>query len=196
MKTQNATTLKLVGKVDRKVIKKLVSPSKIEMENSDWFFMDYSTYEIPVNNYFDMVLESSSESSSQTLISGKSKIKLTMVLDQFGNNLESVPKGFKTICRLKFISDIPKEIKKLPTLKTWIYNPSAISITNHENVRIYFNDIPTPELDKKTPSELKDLFLSTFRNDKDFAETILKDILSKGYIKPNENKELELMQDF
>lgn len=211
MKTQSASILKLLGKVNKRVIRKLVSPSNIEKENSNWFFIDYSPSEISVNNQFDTLLESANKS----LIPGKFIIKLTMVLDQFGNKLDSLPKGFQTIGRLQFDSEIPKAIRNLPTLTTWEYNPTAISIAKHENIKVLYDNILIAELFKKTPIGFTDLFLSynnsdlkvtqplfieilalLFKTDRIIAATILDDLLSKGHIKSNENKELELIADF
>src|SRR5436309_753917 len=104
---EHLAPLTLLGRVDKRVIKKLINPTYTDKEDIVWFFVDYSVSEVEINSQYDILLEKETNS----LIPGKFKIKLLATFDQFGNQLDSIPKGFQTICRLQFIPELPKQIK-------------------------------------------------------------------------------------
>ncbi len=208
MNQQSPKMLTLLGKVDRRLLKKLVNPTPIEKENSGWFFVDYSPSEILLGSRFDVLLEGSEKS----LVPEMTYIKLLYVLDQFANKLESIPKGFQTICQLHFASNLPNEIKKLPALTDWEYNPESITIAWHEDIKIDYPDLLLKDMYKIVSSQIPHVFISyslkensftkrdfieaivsMFKTEKSSAEQMLNDMLLLGHVKQKNNKDLELV---
>jgi len=110
------TILMIIGKVDSEVLINL-RESETREGTSGWFFVDYTNHEINVGQKF-------------TVIDGNTghSIRLTKVYDQLGHSLSYIPEGFQTICEFEFHGRIPSSLDKLPVLKSWDYNPNAISI--------------------------------------------------------------------
>ena len=77
----------------------------------DSFFVDYSSFEVYKGQEFN-----------------NGNIILKKISDQFGNELDSIPRGWRTICDFDFIS-MPENIKNLPLQKEWIYNPNGVIIS-------------------------------------------------------------------
>lgn len=210
MKKDKSEILTLLGKVEKRLIKKLLNHTVSEKENILWVFVDYSISEVELNTHFDVLLETETTS----IIPGKFSVKLLKVLDQFGNNLDSIPKGFQTICRLQFTPELPRQIRNLPSLAGWVYNPSSISIGKHENIRFYSDDLVLKTIYKFASMGIRQVFISYsganvkltksifieflsshYETDKYSAEVILKELMLLGHVKANKNKELELVTD-
>jgi len=102
------------------------------------------------------------------------KIRLLTVLDQFGNNLESIQEGWKTICRFEFTNSIPNAVKSLPVLKALQYNKNSLKIANHEDLVIDANNLSKSAY----ATVYADLFSYVFHgnsiNKKDFVNNMLK----------------------
>ncbi|MBC7553887.1 MAG: hypothetical protein H7257_07900 [Taibaiella sp.] len=139
MLKEGAIVLTIEGKASSKVIKKFI-PGYVSSKNSGWYFVDFATHEVPLNTRFDVLLEG----ESKKLISGPGSmsIKLVGCLDQFGNKLSTIPRGYNTICKLNFSSQTPSIINRLlPTLAGWDYNPNALSIARHVDIELATPDV-------------------------------------------------------
>ena len=129
--------LQIQGFVDKEVLGELISINKYSKPNSYWVFVDYALVEFKLNSKFDIVLEGEEKRMSPHIYN----ITLLTVLDQFGNHLETLQEGWKTICRFEFTGDIPKSFKKLPILDTWKHNKNSLKIANHKELVIDTNNI-------------------------------------------------------
>jgi len=121
-------TLRVLGRIDHSLLKKFLHDDvKIE-ENSDYFFIDYSTIDFNLSYTFDLF------SFSDTINIGCT-ITISKVYDSFGNFLtEGIPQGFKTICYLTFFPKVPQSFRNLPILKGWEINNYSISLINSKDI--------------------------------------------------------------
>jgi len=133
MLKEGAIILTIQGKASQKVIKNLI-PGFVHNKLSGWFFVDFSTQEVPLNTKFDVLL--AGEAKKLIYGPGTMSIKLVSCLDQFGNKLSAIPMGCNTICKLDFSTPIPSIIRSLPTLTGWNYNPNALSIARHVDIEL------------------------------------------------------------
>jgi len=208
MLRESAILLTIQGKVKQKVIKLLTSDYSL-YENHGWFFIDYAIAEIPLHSKFDVLLEG----DSKKLIFGPGpfSIKLSGCLDQFGNRLQAIPEGFKTICKLEFHPQIPSAVKKLPLLDEWDYNPKAISLASHEDIELSTPDLvlsdlysivyiqvkntlahkPKQSISKK---EFVDFLKKSFKTHSSSANQILETLMQLGKVTQNDHNELELSE--
>lgn len=122
--------LQLQGIVSEDVLSKIVPVRKFTKANTKWLFVDYAPKDYKVGTRFDVMLKG----ENKLMVPEIFNIKLLNVLDQFGNHLDSIPMGSKTICRFEFIPTIPKEIKDLPIIKYWKYNKMPIIIARHDEI--------------------------------------------------------------
>ncbi len=129
--------LQIQGFVDKEVLQELINKNKYSKPNTYWVFVDYAPEEFKLNSKFDIILEGEEKKMSPHFYT----IKLLTVLDQFGNHLETLQEGWKTICRLEFIGEIPKSFQHLPILDTWKHNSNSIKIVNHKDLVIDTNNI-------------------------------------------------------
>lgn len=88
--------IKIIGRVKHRALKKLSVVSE-----GEWYFVDYSDIEVKKGTV--MMYEGN-------------QILIDIILDQFGNELESIPIGWKTICRIWVVG------LKLPYLDGWATN--------------------------------------------------------------------------
>lgn len=202
--------LTILGKVDRRLLKKLLRTPLKEKENSLWLFVDYAASETPIGSHFDVLLEGEEKS----LVPEKTFIKLINILDQFGNSLECLPKGFQTLCELHFSPNIPKEIRNLPSLTDWDYNQDSISIANHQDIKLNYPNGLLKDMYKIVSEHFYAVFISFSNSDnsfskKDFIETVvskfhtnplsaekmLHDMMLLGHVKSSRNEKLELVSE-
>jgi hypothetical protein len=90
----------IIGKASNNILK------KINRNDKNWFFIDFSENEIPLNTT-------------------NGQYKIVEILDQFGNKLDFIPKGWQTICQIESKNS---ELEKLPIINNWDYNPNSIKI--------------------------------------------------------------------
>lgn len=148
MLREGASVLTIQGKIKKSALKRVTNEASLR-PNQQWFFVDYAVVPVPLNSKFDVLLEG----QNKQLISPSSPyfIRLLACLDQFGNKLDGIPKGFKTICKLEAHPKFPTQLKNIRSLDEWDYNPEAISIVNHKEVAL-----------AERPSILFDLYLIAF----------------------------------
>lgn len=197
--------LTLLGKVDRKVLKRMAKTLPVEKENT-WFFVDYSCEEIQVGESFDVLLKG----SEKKLIPEAINIKIKEVLDQFGNKLNAIPKGFQTICNFQFSRAVPKEINNLLSAQDWEYNPHSVTLAKHQSIQLSEPDFILTSMNKifiiHIKNELKTRntrfsrpevikFLKTRYKAKNATD--VEKLLNKwkilGLVEEKQNEELELM---
>jgi len=139
MLKDGAIVLTIEGKASRKTMNQLI-PGLAPSRNTGWFFVDFAVEPVPINTKFDVVLEG----ASKQLLAGPGAISIELkdCIDQFGNKLLSIPKGYNTICELYFSPRLRRLINsKLPTLAGWDYNPDAISIARHNDIELAVPDV-------------------------------------------------------
>jgi len=205
---EGAIVLTIQGKVKQKVIKQMTTDYSLR-DSQGWFFVDYAIKEIPLHSKFDVLLEG----ASRKLVSGPGlfSIKLLTCLDQFGNKLSSVPEGFKTICKIESHPQMPTNLRKIPFLDGWQYNPTAVSLVKHEDIELNSPDALLYDLYKaifiqlkttfpynsKRPLYRKDLvdFLQkSFKTQPRNANQILHSLMQMGKVTQKSGNELELAE--
>ncbi len=113
--------------------------------NISWFFVDYSPKEYPVGAAFDVVLSG----KERTMVPQIFHIRLLKVCDQFGNTLNSIPGGTKTICKFAFSPSLPQAFEQLPVLAAWKFNPESLLIAHHSEIQVdEVNTIPDEMVNK------------------------------------------------
>lgn len=127
----NQRILTLLGKVDRRVLKKMHKEISGGKDNT-WYFIDYTSENVKVGERFDTLLEG----TEKKLVHQRTKAKIKEVYDQFGTKLAFIPKGFQTILYLEFSPDVPSKINDLPTLMEWRFNQNPVSLAKHEDIRL------------------------------------------------------------
>ncbi len=182
--------LQIQGFVDKEVLSELLGKSKFTKPNTYWVFIDYSPQEFKLNSKFDIILEGEDKKMSPHFYN----IKLLTVLDQFGNHLESLQEGWKTICRLEFLGNLPTSFKMLPVLQTWKHNKDNVKIANHKDLVIDTNNIST-NVYSQVFRELLSLALNTDKiNKKEFLSS-MKNIYMENSDEMSEKIPLELFND-
>jgi len=132
----NHKTLTLLGKVDRRILKKMNKEIPSDKKNT-WYFIDYASHNIKLGEGFDVILEG----VKKTLIPEPVSIEVKEVYDQFGTKIKSIPKGFQTIVNLSFSNKIPIKIDNLPTYSEWIFNSKSITLAKHEDIKLQMPEI-------------------------------------------------------
>ena len=204
---EGASVLVIQGKVKKKVLKK-VTDDYSPPSNQQWYFVDYSAADIPLHAKFDVLLEGENKQLLST--AGAYTIRLLTCLDQFGNKLTSIPKGFKTICKLEAQPSFPPQLRNIHFLDQWDYNPDAISIVHHKDVQLGISDEVLISLclivfaylkenfhsePKKSPLHKKDLvdyLTKSFQTAPKTADKILRALMQMGKVTRKKGNELEL----
>ena len=212
MVKEGASILKIFGRVEPDLVAS-ITKRDIASKSNCWFFVDYASNEILLNTKFDVVLEG----EAKKLITGPGfgpnqfLIELVECIDQFGNNLNAIPKGYKTICRFDFKPAMPEAFSKLPVMKGWNYNPGSLSIGNHNDLEYDTFDLLIVDLYRIIIVQLKDEFkrkhYTRFRSDdflnvltssyhisNDNAHKILEQLKQLGKISTKNGEELELVE--
>jgi hypothetical protein len=207
MLKEGASVLTIQGKLKKSTLKKLAVDTSLR-PNQQWYFVDYAVASVPLNSKFDVLVEG----QNKQLISPSSpySIRLLACLDQFGNKLDGIPKGFKTICKLEAHPKFPSPLKNIQTLDEWDYNPNAISIVNHKEVALAVSDNLLFELYLIAFAQLKNTFHSkayqhplykkdlvdylakSFKTPRNTADTILKALMQMGKVTRKKGNEIEL----
>jgi hypothetical protein len=130
-------SLKVLGRVSKEITAKLFPGREFTKENAEWFFVSYAPESFPLNSTFDIYTDFRSHQSSRN---NYVSIKLRRVVDQFGKELDEIPQGYKTICRLEFSSHIPTVFRNLPVRKDWNSNPESIYLLQLKNIFISHNN--------------------------------------------------------
>ncbi|MDP1765123.1 MAG: hypothetical protein Q8L07_14680 [Sediminibacterium sp.] len=121
--------LRIQGKVSSAVLKTLPIGHSVNKPNAEWFFVDYANNHFKKGISFDVILSDDAEKIKKT-----AKIKLMQVIDQFGHTLDSIPDGYKTICRFEFIDTTPQEFNRLQTLTAWDAVKKPIVLANTKDL--------------------------------------------------------------
>ena len=197
--------LTLLGKVDRRVLKRMAKTLSVEKDNT-WFFVDYVSEEIKVGQSFDVLLYG----TEKKLIPETINIKIKEVLDQFGNKLAAIPKGFQTICNFQFSRAIPKEINNLPSSQDWEYNPHSVTLAKHQSIQLSEPDFILASMNKifiihiknelkarntsfSRPEIIKFLKTSYKAKNATDVENLLNKWKILGLVEEKQNEEIELV---
>jgi hypothetical protein len=202
-----SSILTLQGRVNQEVLKKLKVRTLLS-PNKEWFFVDYSSSDISLGKSFDVLMEG----ENKRLLPNASTIKILSITDQFGHKLDSIPEGFKTICRFEFRPRIPVVLSRLPLLEQWTYNPKAISIAQHEDIEIGTPDATIANLYKiaftqfkraannstsksnLTEKEFYEIAEKSLHTNPEGAEEFLQAFVQLGKVK-KENKKFVLLEE-
>jgi hypothetical protein len=193
--------LRVQGKIEHSILTKLLG-DKLESESdSDWFFIDYSPSDIPLKSKFDLLLSSEGKVSKSP-----SDIIVETVIDSFGNLLNGIPRGYKTVVKLGFTNKIPQLFQSLPSLKGWKSTLEEIMITNIEDnkfdeypdiwddvYKLMISDLKhtSPHWDKMNKNEFFDRL--KYLGIEDY-ESFLTVFTNMGLIKEGNREELEFKQ--
>jgi len=206
MLKEGASVLTIQGKVKKSALKQVATDPSLR-PNQQWYFVDYAVAPVPLNSKFDVLLEG----QNKQLITPSSpySIKLLACLDQFGNKLNGIPKGFKTICKLEARPKFPTQLKNIQSLYEWDYNPEAISIVNHKEVALagranilfdlyliafaqlkhnFRDETQQHPLYKK---DLVDYLAKSFKTPPKIADEILGALMQMGKVTRKKDNELE-----
>jgi hypothetical protein len=206
MLKEGAIVLTIQGKVKKSILKKVTNDTSLR-PNQQWYFVDYANALVPLNSKFDVLLEG----QNKQLITPSSpySIRLLACQDQFGNKLDGIPKGFKTICKLEARPKFPPQLKNIQSLDEWDYNPEAISIVNHKEVALAERDNilfdlyliafaqlkhtfrDQPQQHPLYKKDLVDYLTKSFKTPPKIADEILGRLMQMGKVTRKKGNELE-----
>lgn len=178
----NDKTLRVQGKVDPVLLQKFLRTSEaVEMEEtSGWFFIDYSPTDFSLKTAFNLFFSSSRKIPDLTSV-----ISIETVYDSFGHLLEEgIPKGFKTIVKLRFSNRMPGIFGELPVLKGWQPTANEILMTSTENIE--FNVFPEL-LNDLAQFMVSDLQENYYPNSRKIGKKEFINSLTKSGLKNSEN---------
>lgn len=155
MNSSKNTNITLQGKVSASVLKKLGIES-LSNKSCLWFFVDFASQTIQIPFTFDTLLTGESRSLIKT--NSLNSIKILKAIDQYAHPMKEIPNGYKSICLIQFSPLVPKEIKHLPTLTQFIYNPESITLARHNDIQL------KPKTDFIT-TKLYNVLYSEFKNE-------------------------------
>lgn len=92
-----------------------------DIDSGKWFFVDYADATIGTHSVFTVLGFGGYPNGKEI-----SPVTLLAVVDQFGNRLTAIPKGWQTICQF---DDPPKELKMLPHCKSWEASPNPWTLS-------------------------------------------------------------------
>lgn len=116
----------LMGFVSDSILIELKTAFSKGDDRSKVFFASYSQMDIPIGTSFQKVFDLSTNQVENV------ECKLVEVTQQFGRPMELIPSGWKTICKIKFNTEVPLLIKGLPQINEWATPGSkSIVLTNN-----------------------------------------------------------------
>lgn len=149
------TRITLQGKVSALVLKKFGIESSSN-KSCQWFFVDFASQTIKIPFTFDTLLTGESQSLIKT--NSCNSIKILKAIDQYAHPMKEIPNGYKSICLIQFLPQVPKEIRQLPILTQFIFNPESITLARHNDIQL------TPKSDNIT-TKLYNVLYSEFKNE-------------------------------
>lgn len=90
-------------------------------DSARWLFVSYAYADIPRGRTYDHWW--APDSSSGPIVAAAS---VDHIKQQYGNALDVVPHGWKTIIRFRFTSTVPQGIDELPVLRDWSYQTALL----------------------------------------------------------------------
>jgi hypothetical protein len=199
-------TVTLLGKVDRRILKRMKKEIPAGVDNT-WYFVDYTSSSVKINDSFDVLLEG----LEKELVPQSTHAKVKAIYDQFGTKSEQIPKGFQTIIFLEFTSSVPSIINHLPTTTTWLFNNKPVSLAKHEDIKFSRPDIFMAEVDKVFVFHLKKELIKKSRIPRSDLIKLLQnkykirkvgyfqDIINRwknlGLVEENQNSEVEFLPE-
>jgi hypothetical protein len=199
---KQAMELTILGKAGKSVLKKL-SKRYFVSRRRRWLFLDYAEMDIPLNSSFDVLLRG----DNKALIPAFYHVKVVRCLDQFGNELDFIPEGYKTICRLEFRPKVPQVIEQLPSLETWKSNPAHITVANHANVQLAFPGTYQADISLlayliiledtakhiQSMSDLHNSLVNKYKMNNSQVDRVIGAFMQMGKIKRTSNNDIELL---
>lgn len=111
------TRIKVIGRLDKKLYHLFIDGLDLKnlQSNQVILFCDYSSFDIPVNYLFTKILDAQKGESVFDC-----QITLKSVSQQLLKPFDSIPLGWKTVCKFEVVNDrIPHVINDLPEVKGW-----------------------------------------------------------------------------
>lgn len=108
--------LKILGRASKKIVNTYTSILNYTPtdESEMLLFFDFSEDNVAVGHEFYVI----ENMKNEILFSGL--IKLISVSQEFGKPFDSIPAGWKTICKIKFIGKkVPSVVLDLPPVNDW-----------------------------------------------------------------------------
>jgi len=103
--------------------------------NASTYFVTFSYADIPVGKTFDVVFPINNPELGILCES-----RIIAVSQQFGHPWDTIPHGWKTICRIQFPFGIPPLVHGLPKVDGWYQNSQCVGICNAETWGALTND--------------------------------------------------------
>ena len=123
MMDSNNIRLRINGIIDSNVLKQVTSVVKYDANNLSEIivFCAYSDFDIPQGHKFSQILNVNNE------ILYSANFILEGITQEFFKPFDHIPRGFKTICKFKFIdSAVPMAVKSLPIIRNWYDHQSYL----------------------------------------------------------------------
>lgn len=199
-------SLKIVGRVAKETLNKLFPGKEFHKQNAEWFFVSYAPVSYPIDSTFDFYTDSNAHGRTKDRVVN---IKIRRIVDQFLNELDEIPQGYKTICRLEFSDHIPVAFKELPALKDWKPNPDSLFLFQLKNIQTPSNSLVSwaySQLAITVYLQLKEqnihyfnsqdvahLLPTNYPNEEQGINTIMRYLVSEGKAKKTNESEEKLV---
>jgi hypothetical protein len=197
--------LHLLGRTPSPMIKK-VSPHTSQKKNCEWFFVDYASDNFKLDETFDIFL---SDGNLGNNWNHEYKIKLIRIIDEFGREQDSIPRGYKTVCRFEFSPHVPSIIKKIPLRFGWEDSENGIYLMQRSSIDLLSFDKTSNGLHKlivsmvlekirsHTTKEFSEEQFATFissnlSDDISLRKNLIYQLISDGRLEKKENNKLIL----
>jgi hypothetical protein len=128
--------IRILGRVDPDLLElvDITNDELVDITNDDWYFVDYSPEEYKLGTWFQVIMDDEFEDNFAQLVECYPDARF---------KCDSIPKGYKTICRFEFTN----QINGLSVLKTWkvtkkivILRPINIAELRDKRINDILND--------------------------------------------------------
>jgi hypothetical protein len=100
-------------------------------ENSAILFLSYAYADIPIGRRYKILFP-----KDHPELAVPTDCEILAVTQQFSKPFDCIPHGWKTICLVRFATDIPEMIRTLPTIDGWI-NPNWLCLCDEETWMVH-----------------------------------------------------------
>jgi hypothetical protein len=114
--------LAIEGLVSPVVLERLLGDRATPADGATrWFFVSFAYADLPLGSAFDCWWKP--EDAVPALLS---TVVVERVTQQYGVDLDQIPRGWKTIVLLRFVGGVPDVIDSLDILEAWSYRPALM----------------------------------------------------------------------
>ena len=96
-------------------------------KDSEVFFVKFAYADLPIGKEFQVAFLKSRPEKFVNCMS-----KIVAVSQRLGKPFSEVPHGWKTICCIQFLEEIPELLRQLPVLDAWCYSENAVCLSSLE----------------------------------------------------------------